>query len=97
MADVPFLLSISSRYFDGRIAARLTIENGGLKIQNLEVEGNGKRLPWLFTGQAYKQTLTEGMNKAIETRLPEASRFVHRIESVKDENNEVIVKLQGGG
>ncbi len=96
MADVPFLPSIRGRYFNGRIAARLAVEKGELKIQNLDVEGNGKRLPWLFTGQAYKQTLTEGMNKAIETRLPEASRFVHRIESIKVENNEVIVKLQGG-
>ena len=96
MADVPFLPSIRGRYFNGRIAARLAIENGELKIQNLDVEGNGKRLPWLFTGQAYKQTLTEGMNKAIETRLPEASRFVHRVQSIKVENNEVIVKLRGG-
>ncbi len=94
MADVPFLLSIRSRYFDGRIAARLTIENGGLKIQNLDVEGNGKRLPWLFTGQSYKQTVTDGMNKGIETRLPEASQFIHRIESIKVENNEIIVKLK---
>lgn len=96
MADVPFLPSIRNRYFNGRIAARLGIEKGELKIQNLDVEGNGKRLPWLFTGQAYKQTLTEGMNKAIETRLPEASQFVHRIESIKVENNEVIVKLRDG-
>jgi hypothetical protein len=36
------------------------------------------------------------MNKAIETRLPEASQLIHRIESIKVENNEVIVKLQGG-
>lgn len=94
MADVPFLPSVRSRYFNGRIAARLTIENGGLKIQNLDVEGNGKRLPWLFTGQSYKQTVTEGMNKGIETRLPEASQFIHRIESIKVENNEIIVKLK---
>jgi hypothetical protein len=94
MADVPLLPSIRSRYFDGRIAGRLTIENGGLKIQNLDVEGNGKRLPWLFTGQSYKQTVTDGMNKGIETRLPEASQFIHRIESIKVENNEIIVKLK---
>jgi hypothetical protein len=96
MADVPFLPSIRSRYFNGRIAARLTIENGELKIQNLDIEGNGKRLPWLFTGQTYKQTLTEGMNKAIGTRLPEASRFIHRIESIRVENGEIVVKLRGG-
>jgi hypothetical protein len=94
MADVPFLPSIRTRYFNGRIAARLAIENGELKIQNLDVEGNGKRLPWLFTGQAYKQTLTEGMNKAIETRLPQAGQFVHRIEFIKVENNELVVKLK---
>ena len=94
MADVPFLPSIRSRYFDGRIAARLTIENGSLKIQNLDVEGNGKRLPWLFTGQSYKHTVTDGMNKGIETRLPEARQFIHRIESIKVENNEIIAKLK---
>lgn len=94
MADVPFLPSIHTRYFNGRIAARLTIENGELKIQNLDVEGNGKRLPWLFTGQAYKQTLTEGMNKGIEMRLPDAGQLVHRIESIRVENNEIIVKLK---
>jgi hypothetical protein len=96
MVDVPLLPSIRSRYFNGKIAARLTIENGDLKIQNLDVEGNGKRLPWLFTGQSYKETLTEGMNKAVETRLPQASQFAHRIESIKVENNEIIVKLKGG-
>jgi hypothetical protein len=96
MADVPFLPSIRARYFNGRIAARLTVENGELKIQNLDIEGNGKRLPWLFTGQAYKQTLTEGMNKAIGTRLPEATQFIHRIESIKVEEGEIVVKLRGG-
>jgi hypothetical protein len=96
MADVPFLPSIRARYFNGRIAARLAVENGELKIQNLDIEGNGKRLPWLFTGQAYKQTLTEGMNRAIGTRLPEASQFIHRIESIKVENGEIVAQLRGG-
>jgi hypothetical protein len=96
MADVPFQPSIRSRYFNGRIAARLTIDNGELKIQNLDVEGNGKRLPWLFTGQSYKQTLTDAMNKGIETRLPEADPLAHRIESIRVENGEIIVKLRGG-
>jgi hypothetical protein len=96
MADVPFLPSIRGRYFNGRVAARLTIENGELKIQSLDVEGNGKRLPWLFTGQSYKQTLTEGMNKAIGTRLPDASQFIHRMDSIRVENGEIIVKLRGG-
>jgi hypothetical protein len=96
MADVPFLPSIHARYFNGRIAARLAVENGELKIQNLDIEGNGKRLPWLFTGQAYKQTLTEGMNKAIGTRLPEATQFIHRIDSIKVEDGEIVVKLRGG-
>jgi hypothetical protein len=96
MADVPFLPSIRSRYFNGRIAAKLTVENGEFKIQNFDLEGNGKRLPWLFTGQTYKQTLTEGMNKAIGTRLPEASQFIHRIESIRVENGEIVVKMRGG-
>jgi hypothetical protein len=97
MADVPLLPSIRNRYFNGRIAARLTIENGELKIQNFDVEGNGKRLAWLFTGQSYKQTLTDAMNKGIETRLPEGDQLVHRIESIRVENNQIIVKLRGGG
>jgi hypothetical protein len=96
MADVPLFPSIRSRYFNGRIAARLTIENGELKIQNFDVEGNGKRLPWLFTGQSYKQTLTDAINKGIETRLPEGNQLTHRIESIRVENNEIIVKLRGG-
>jgi hypothetical protein len=96
MADVPFLPSIRARYFNGRIAARLAVENGALKVQNLDIEGNGKRLPWLFTGQAYKQALTEGMNKAIATRLPDTGELIHRIESIKVENGEIVIKLRGG-
>jgi hypothetical protein len=96
MVDVPFLPSIRSRYFNGRIAARLAIENGGLKIQNLDLEGNGKRLPWLFTGQSYKQTITEAMNKGIETRLPGGDQLARRLEAIRVENNEIIVKLRGG-
>jgi hypothetical protein len=96
MADVPLFPSIRTRYFNGRIAARLTIENGELKIQNMDVEGNGKRLPWLFTGQSYKQTLTEAMNKGIEARLPEENQLIHRIESIRVENNEIVVKFRGG-
>jgi hypothetical protein len=96
MANVPLLPSIRNRYFNGRIAARLTIENGELKIQNFDVEGNGKRLPWLFAGQSYKQSLTDAMNKGVETRLPDGDRLMHRIESIKVENNEIIVKLRGG-
>lgn len=94
MVDVPFLPSIRSRYFNGRFAARLTIENGELKIQNFDVEGNGKRLPWLFTGQSYKQTITEAMNKGIETRLPDGDQLARRLESIRVENNEIIVKLK---
>jgi hypothetical protein len=96
MADVPFLPSIRSRYFNGRIAARLAVENGELKIQNLDLEGNGKRLPWLFTGQSYKQTVTEAMKKGIETRLPEGGQFIHRIESIRVENDQIVMKLRGG-
>ena len=57
MADVPLFPSIHSRYFNGRIAARLTIEHGEFKLQNFDVESNGKQLPWLFTGQSYDHDL----------------------------------------
>jgi dTDP-4-dehydrorhamnose reductase len=97
MADVPFLPSIRSRYFDGRMAGRLVVEKGELKIQSIDLEGNGKRLPWLFTGQSYKQTITDAMNQGIQTRLPEGDQFLHRIESIRVENNEIILKLGPSG
>jgi hypothetical protein len=96
MADVPLFPSIRTRYFNGRIAARLTIENGEFKLQNFDAESNGKRLPWLFTGQSYDQTLTAAINKGIETRLPEGDQFIHRMESIRVENNEITVRLKGG-
>jgi hypothetical protein len=96
MVDLPLFPPIRNRYFNGRMAARLTVENGELKIQNLDLEGNGKRLPWLFTGQSYKQTITEAMNKGMVTRLPEGDQLLRRLQSIKVENNEIVVKLRGG-
>src|SRR5258708_39419284 len=46
MADVPFLPWIRSLFFDGRIAARLTIGNCRLDILKSGLEGKRKRSTW---------------------------------------------------
>lgn len=93
MNEVPLLPSLRNRFFNGRLAARLGVEKGVLKVQNFDLEGNGKRLAWLFTGAPYKQSITDALQKGIRARLPEGDLVLSRLESFGIENNDIVVKF----
>jgi hypothetical protein len=94
MSEIPLLPSLRTRFFNGRIAARLGVENGVLKVENFDLEGNGKRLAWLFTGAPYKQSIADGLQKGIRARLPEGDVLLSRLESIRIENNDIVVKFR---
>lgn len=94
MSEIPLLPSLRSRFFNGRIAARLGVENGVLKVENFDLEANGKRLAWLFTGAPYKQSIADGLQRGIRARLPEGDVLLSRLESIRIENNDIVVKFR---
>jgi hypothetical protein len=96
MADVPTLPSLRSRFFNGKIAGRLAIEKNELKITSLDLEGNDHRLPWLFTGQGYRDTVTQTLEQGIRGRLPDGDTFLSRLDSIKVENGQIVVRFKGG-
>jgi hypothetical protein len=96
MADVPALPSLRSRFFNGKIAARLAIEKNELKITSLDIEGNDHRLPWLFTGQGYRDTVTQTLEQGIRGRLPDGDMFLSRLDSIKVENGQIVVRFNAG-
>jgi hypothetical protein len=95
MADVPTLPSLRNRFFNGKIAARLTIEKSELKITSLDLEGNGHRLPWLFTGQGYRDTVTQTLDQGIRERLPDGDLFLSRLDSIRVEDGQIVVRFRG--
>jgi hypothetical protein len=96
IAQVPMLPSVRGRFFNGKIAARLAIQKNELKISSLDVEGNGHRLPWLFTGQGYRDTVQQTLEQGIRARLPEGNALLSRLESIRVENGQIIVRFRGG-
>jgi hypothetical protein len=94
MADFPGLPSLRKRFFNGKIAARLAVEKDELKIKGLDILGNGNRLPWLFTGQGYRDTVQKTLEQGIRTRLPQGDAFLARLESIQVENGEIVVKVR---
>jgi hypothetical protein len=94
VAEIPTLPSLRNRFFNGKIAARLTIEKNELKISGLDIEGNGHRLPWLFTGQGYRDTVRQTLEQGIRTRLPEGDTFLSRLESIRVENGQIVVHFK---
>jgi hypothetical protein len=94
VAEIPTLPSLRNRFFDGKIAARLAIEKNELKINSLDIEGNGHRLPWLFTGQGYRNTVQQTLEQGIRTRLPEGDAFLSRLESIGVENGQIVVRFK---
>jgi hypothetical protein len=96
MADVPTLPSMRNRFFNGKIAARLAIDKDELKIASLDIEGNDHRLPWLFTGQGYRNTVTQTLEQGIRARLPDGDVFLSRLDSIRVENGQVVVRFRGG-
>jgi hypothetical protein len=95
MADVPILPSLRNRFFNGKIAARLAIEKSEMRITSLDLEGNGHRLPWLFTGQGYRNTVTQTLDQGIRARLPEGDLFLSRLESIRVENGQIVARFRG--
>jgi len=96
MAEIPMLPSLRDRFFDGKIAVRLAVEQNELKIKGLDIEGNGHRLPWLFTGQGYRNTVQQTLEQAVRTRLPEGDAFLSRLESIQVQNGQIIVRFRPG-
>jgi hypothetical protein len=96
MADVPMLPSLRDRFFNGKIAARLAIEKNTLKITGLDIEGNDHRLPWLFTGQGYRDTVTQTLEQGIRARLPNGDLFLSHLDSIRVENGQIVVRFRGG-
>ena len=96
MAEIPGLPSFRKRFFNGKIAARFAVEKNELRITGLDIEGNDHRLPWLFTGQGYRDTVTQTMEQGIRTRLPEGDIFLSRLDSIRVENGQIIVHFRGG-
>lgn len=95
MADIPAMPSMRDRFFNGNIAARLAIEKNELKISSLDIEGNDHRLPWLFTGQGYRDTVKQTLEQGIRARLPDGDVFLSRLESIHVENGQIVVRFRG--
>jgi hypothetical protein len=94
MSQIPGLPSLRGRFFNGKIAARLAVENGEIKIKGFGVVGNGHRLPWLFTGQGYRDTVQKTLEQGMRARLPSGDAFLSRLESIHIENGEIVVKVR---
>ena len=94
IAQIPGLPEFQNRYFNGRIATRLAIENKELKIKGLDVEGNGHRLPWLFTGQGYRDTVQQTIEHGICNRMPDGDLWLSRLESFSVEEGEIVMKFR---
>jgi len=80
--------------FNGTIAAKLAVEKDELKIKGLDILGNGHRLPWLFTGQGYRNTVQKTLEQGMRARLPDGDTFVSRLESIHVENGKIVVKFR---
>jgi len=96
MAQLPFVPGFHDRFFNGKLAARLSADHGELKVENFDLEGNGARLPWLTTSQDYKRTVSEGINKALRESEPEDQALFNAIQSIQIANNEIVVKFGKG-
>jgi hypothetical protein len=94
-AEVPLLPSLRNRFFNGKIAARLAVDKNELKISSLDIEGNDHRLPWLFTGQGYRNTVKQTLEQGIRTRVPDGDIFLARLESIHVENGVIVVRFHG--
>jgi hypothetical protein len=96
MAQIPLVPGFRDRYFNGKLAARLSVDHGELKVENFDLEGNGVRLPWLTTGQSYRQTVSDAINKALRDSEPEDQPLLTAIQSFQIANNEIVVKFGKG-
>ena len=93
MGQLPLVPGFRDRYFNGKLAARLAAEHGELKVENFDLEGNGARIPWLTTGQSYRQSIAEAINKALRVSEPQYQSLFGAIQSIQVANNEIVVKF----
>jgi hypothetical protein len=96
MAQLPFVPGFRDRYFNGKLAVRLSVDHGELKVEAFDLEGNGARLPWLTTSQDFRQTASQGINKALRDSEPEDQALLDAIQSIQIANNEIVVKFGKG-
>ncbi|HEX6563349.1 MAG TPA: hypothetical protein VF020_03640 [Chthoniobacterales bacterium] len=96
MAQLPLLPGFHDRYFNGKLAVRLSVDHGELKVEAFDLEGNGARLPWLTTSQDFRQTVSQGINKALRDSEPEDQTLLNAIQSIQIANNEIVVKFGKG-
>ena len=96
MAQLPLLPGFHDRYFNGKLAVRLSVDHGELKVEAFDLEGNGARLPWLTTSQDFRQTVSQGINKALRDSEPEDQALLNAIQSIQIANNEIVVKFGKG-
>ena len=94
MRNVPFLPGINRRFFNGRVAARFAVENHELAVKSFDVEGNGRRLAWLFTGQSYREVIGNGIKQAIRARLPAGALLLDHLEGLRIEHDQVYLTLR---
>jgi hypothetical protein len=93
MGQLPLVPGFRDRYFNGKLAARLSVDHGQLKVESFDVVGNGARIPWLTTGQDFRQTVSEAINKGLRDREPEDQALLNAIQSIQIANNEIVVKF----
>ena len=96
MAQLPLLPGFHDRYFNGKLAVRLSVDHGELKVEAFDLEGNGARLPWLTTSQDFRQTVSQGINKALRDSKPEDQVLLDAIQSIQIANNEIVAKFGKG-
>jgi hypothetical protein len=96
MAQLPLVPGFHDRYFNGKLAVRLSVDHGELKVEAFDLEGNGARLPWLTTSQDFRQTVSQGINKALRDSEPEDQALLNAIQSIQIANSEIVVKFGKG-
>jgi hypothetical protein len=93
MGQIPFLPGFHDRYFNGKLAVRLSVDHGELKVENFDLEGNGARIPWITTSQDYRRSISEAINKALRDKEPQDQALISAIQSIQIANNEIVVKF----
>jgi hypothetical protein len=93
MAQLPLVPGFRDRYFNGKIAARLSVDHGELKVENFDLVGNGVRIPWLTTSQDYRRSISEAINRALRDSEPEDQPLINGIQSIQIANNEIVIKF----
>jgi hypothetical protein len=96
MGQLPLVPGFRDRYFNGKLAARLAAEHGEVKVESFDLEGNGARIPWLTTGQSYRQSMAEAINKALRDGEPRYQSLFGAIQSIQIANNEIVIKFGKG-